>query len=378
MSGCIRELNEEKEFSLLSPYATKSKDSRGRLLPEEPCTVRTAFQRDIGRILYCEEFRRLRQKTQVFFNPRNDHISTRMEHVIYVAYIAKTIAVGLSLNTQLVEAIAMGHDIGHAPFGHSGERELNRCLVEMGSSLRFHHEAHGLRVVDCLSHRKEGVYGLNLSFEVRDGIISHCGETYQETELRPHRSKTEKDVQETVLHHDLPATLEGCVVRMADKIAYIGRDIEDAARSGLMSFDELPKKIKTELGRSNGEIINTLVTDLIENSQGQDRICLSKSRAEGIEALLRENVSRIYQSNKIRRYEMIVRDVIEGLFESFIRVASDPERLASLDEEPYRRFSRYLADYPEQEALVERKVVDYIAGMTDHYAYECFQSLYQI
>lgn len=378
MTDTIREFKEAFEKTSLSPYATLSAASRGRRHTEKDCTVRTVFERDAGRILYCPEFRRLRQKTQVFFNPRNDHICTRMEHVIYVSYIARTIGRALRLNIDLIEAIALGHDLGHAPFGHSGERELNSCLRKAGSPIRFQHELHSLRVVDLLAERKGRMCGLNLSFEVRDGIVSHCGEKYQETELYAKRGKTEGELIPGAERHEQPATLEGCVVRMADRIAYVGRDIEDAARSGIMSFEDIPSAIRSELGKNNGEIINSLVMDIIANSMDQDAILLSRERAESMEALLKENVGRIYRSDKIERYEVMARHMVQGLFDAFMKALDDPEKLDSLEEEPFRRFAKYLKGYPELRASRERKVTDYIAGMTDHFAAQNFQQIYQI
>lgn len=378
MTETIREFKEAFERTSLSTYAALSDESRGRNKEEKDCAVRTIYERDAGRILYCPEFRRLRQKTQVFFNPRNDHICTRMEHVISVSYIARTIGKALRLNIDLIEAIALGHDLGHAPFGHSGERELNSCLRKAGSPLRFQHELHSLRVVDLLAERNGKMSGLNLSFEVRDGIVSHCGEKYQETELYAKRGKTEADLIPGAERHELPSTLEGCVVRMADRIAYVGRDIEDAARSGIMSFEDIPAAIRSELGKNNGEIINSLVMDIIENSRDKDAILLSRERAESMEALLKENVGRIYRSDKIERYEVVVRHMVQGLFDAFLKSLEDPEKLESLEEEPFRRFVNYLKGYPDSKASDERKVTDYIAGMTDHFAALSFQQIYQI
>ena len=183
----------------LSSYAFHSKDSRGRRFPEEPCTVLSDFERDTGRIIYSHAFRRLRHKTQVFFNPQNDHICSRIEHVIYVNYVATTIARALNLNLDLVQAIALGHDIGHSPFGHSGEKTLNACVSKYDKTLYFQHEMQSLRVADLLAERsgRKGE-GLNLSFEVRDGIVSHCGETYSEYRLSPNRKKPTESI---LLHH---------------------------------------------------------------------------------------------------------------------------------------------------------------------------------
>ena len=368
-----REMKEKQER--LSPYAQPSSQSRGRRFPLEPCSVRTVYERDLGRIIYSTEFRRLRQKTQVFFNPRNDHICTRMEHVIYVSYIATTIGRALDLNVDLISAIAMGHDLGHAPFGHTGEAELRECLQDYDAGFTFNHEAHSLRVVDLLAQHKSR-HGLNLTFEVRDGIVSHCGEQYHEYVLVPNRDKTEEDLHIDIAKHPLPSTLEGCVVRMADKIAYVGRDIEDAVRAGIMSFEDIPDRIKTELGATNGEIINTQGTDIIRNSSGKDMIALSDANGEAMEELLKENTRRIYRSERINRYEIMTRNVVRGLFEAFIKAPYDPERDPATLEQAIRDFHDYIRQHPEPDTEHARLVADYIAGMTDHYAQKTFESLY--
>lgn len=369
-------LLKEKQEEALSPYAMRSRLSRGRVNDEDHCDVRTVYERDTGRIIYSLDFRRLRHKTQVFFDPQNDHICTRMEHVIYVNYIAKTIGRALSLNTDLIEAIALGHDLGHTPFGHSGESTLNRCLEESGTGLRFQHELHSLRVVDRLAARPSGP-GLNLTFEVRDGIASHCGETYGEYLLVPDRSKADDAIESTALSHGFPATLEGCVVRIADKVAYVGRDIEDAVRAGLMEFDDVPRAIQSSLGRTNGQIINTLVTDIIDNSIGRDQIMLSRDRGESMEELLRDNFERIYRSDKINRYEKMVSNVIEGLFDALVQAIRDPDRLASSDHRVYQAFWRYCQErvWPKTDHELQ-PVIDYIAGMSDSYASKCFEDIY--
>ncbi len=375
-----RKLKEQKERTSLSAFAMCSVDTRGRKRAETDCLVRTPYERDLGRILYSVDFRRLRQKTQVFFDPRNDHICTRMEHVLYVKYIAGTIGKALNLNVDLIEAIALGHDIGHTPFGHTGERELQACLEKYNAHFTFQHELHSLRVVDVLSRYKENEYGLNLTFEVRDGIVSHCGEKYQEYEIAPNRKKTEEELIPGAMQHKVPATLEGCVVRMADKIAYVGRDIEDGARAGLMNFSNLPLDLKTELGHTNGEIINTLVFDIIEHSYGQDKIVLSREKGQAMEELLNNNLRYIYKSDRIQRYDLTVRNIVQGLFELLVELAADPKALKKEAERNIilKNFSAYLEKHPEHEASVYRKVVDYIAGMTDHFAQECFKELFQI
>lgn len=370
-----RLLKEEQE-SQLSPFAMKSRDSRGRKRPEEHCNVRTVYERDTGRIIYSMDFRRLRHKTQVFFDPQNDHICTRMEHVIYVNYIANTIGRALGLNTDLIQAIALGHDLGHAPFGHTGERTLNNCLKKHAPDLFFQHELHSLRVVDQLAE-KSGQHGLNLTFEVRDGIVSHCGETYHEYVVVPDRLKKEEDLVRSARAHGAPATLEGSIVRMADKIAYVGRDIEDAARAGIMEFEDIPTAIRSTLGQSNGQIINTLVTDIVENSYKQDAVILSQERGDSMEELLKENVARIYRSEKIKRYEIMVQNVTEGLFEAFFQAAADPEKLAATENRALRGLSEYLRGHPgpDHEPIAQR-ITDYIAGMSDHYATKSFEAIY--
>jgi dGTPase len=369
-------LLKEKQELLLSPFATASGSSRGRRVPEEPCTVRTEYERDIGRIIYSMDFRRLRHKTQVFFDPQNDHICTRMEHVIYVNYVAKTIGRSLGLNTDLIEAIALGHDLGHAPFGHSGEKTLDDCLKRIDPGLYFQHEIHSLRVVDSLVARGQET-GLNLTFEVRDGIVSHCGEVYGEYRLAPDRAKEPANLVAAALSHGAPATLEGCVVRLADKIAYVGRDIEDAVRAGIMEFQDLPAAIRSSLGQTNSQIINSLVTDVVAHSLGRDEVGLSRERGESMEELLKENVELIYRSEKINRYENMVRNVIQGLFDALRRALADPEKMAASENRVFIGFARYLAErhYAAGESDLQ-KITDYIAGMTDPFATRCFEEIY--
>lgn len=371
----VRERKERSELELLSPFAAHAVKSRGRLKPDEPCAVRTAYERDTGRILYSMPFRRLRHKTQVFFNPQNDHVCTRMEHVLYVSYLAETIGGALGLNLDLIRAIALGHDVGHTPYGHAGEAALNNLLRSVDETLVFSHEQHGLRVVDLLSEHK-GRHGLNLTFEVRDGIASHCGEQYDEFALKPLRCKQESDLQAGSLCHDAPATLEGCVVRFSDRIAYVGRDIEDATRSGLLRFDELPLNLRSTLGRDNSEIVDTLVKDIINHSLEQDAVIMSESIGRALQRLIEINVERIYLAPRVKRYEIQVRNVLEGLFEYFLVLARDKQPCEmSL---PALAFYEYIDRHPEQDALPARIVTDYIAGMTDPYANRIFSTIYEL
>ena len=364
----------------LSPYAFRSKDSRGRRFHEEPCTVRSDFERDTGRIIYSQAFRRLRHKTQVFFNPQNDHICSRIEHVIYVNYIATTIARALNLNLDLVQAIALGHDIGHSPFGHSGEKTLDACVKNIDSSLFFQHELQSLRVADLLAIRSGRTgEGLNLSFEVRDGIVSHCGETYSEYRIYPDRNKaTDSILRKHNGHSQQPATLEGCVVRIADKIAYVGRDIEDAARAGILEFEDIPPAITSTLGSTNSQIIHTLVTDIIHNSLNEDGIILSDESGQAMEALLKENVQRIYQSDKIKKYEIRVKTTVEGLFDAMMNSLSDPQKALTSGNPVFTALADYRFVYPDPKAPAVQIVTDYIAGMTDSFANKCYESIYWV
>ncbi len=376
-----RKLREQQEASL-SPFAAKSINSFGRIVPEEKCPIRTDYERDGNRILYSMEFRRLRHKTQVFFNAKNDHICTRMEHVLNVGSIAVTIARTLNLNQDLTYAIALGHDLGHAPFGHSGERVLDKCMKKVNSTAGFQHELHSLRVVEKLATRisKEKIndnFGLNLTFEVKDGIVSHCGEKYNEYILRRDLNKTPSSLNNIKKRGELPFTLEACVVRLVDKIAYVGRDIEDAVRVKLMDMKDIPGDIRNELGHSNGEIINTLVRDLVENSYGTDCIQLSPAKGEALEKLINENVRLIYKADKITRYEKIAENTLEGLFDSLLQSLSDIEKLQFNDAKVYRMFYNFILDkcYDENDSDAQ-KVIDFIAGMTDSFAQSCFEEIY--
>lgn len=381
MSIVWREIREKQEEAL-SPFAAKSSLSKGRLFDEAKCPVRTDFERDSNRILYSIEFRRLRHKTQVFFNAKNDHICTRMEHVLNVGSIAVTIARTLNLNQDLTYAIALGHDLGHAPFGHSGEKVLDRCLKKINQDFSFQHELHSLRVVDRLASRisREKINekcGLNLTFEVRDGIACHCGERYNEYRLERDKSKTFETLREVRAGVQRPYTLEACIVRLVDKIAYVGRDIEDALRVNLIDIDDIPGDIKEELGHTNGEIINTLVCDIIENSYGRDCIQLSSEKGEALERLIKENVRLIYRADRIVRYEKTAENIMEGLFLNLLEVCADTEKLKNSDLKVHRKFYSFMEDIGYDESdTEEQKVIDFIAGMTDSFALNCFEEIY--
>jgi dGTPase len=376
-----RRLREQQENNL-SPFAAKSADSMGRLIYEEKCPIRTDYERDGNRILYSMDFRRLRHKTQVFFNAKNDHICTRMEHVLNVGSIANTIARTINMNQDLTYAIALGHDLGHAPFGHSGERVLDKCMKKVDGNACFQHELHSLRVVEKLATRisKEKIHescGLNLTFEVKDGIVSHCGEKYNEYSLKRDLTKTPESLNCISSRGADPFTLEACIVRLVDKIAYVGRDIEDAVRVKLMDVEDIPMAIRNELGRTNGEIINTLVCDIIENSYGTDCIQLSNAKGEALERLINENVRLIYKADKITRYEKIAENTLEGLFDNLLDKLDDIEKLQASDNKVYRMFYKYVIDkgYDKSESNAQ-KVIDFVAGMTDSFASSCFEEIY--
>ena len=327
-----REELEKREFEYLSPYAAKSAESRGRRLTEEKCSVRTDFQRDRDRIIHSKSFRRLMHKTQVFLAPEGDHFRTRLTHTIEVSQIARTIARALNLNEDLTEAIALGHDLGHTPFGHNGEDVLNS--VHPGG---FHHNLQSLRVVDVLeatSSRR----GMNLTAEVRDGIVNHTGS-------------------------GRPFTLEGQVVKISDRVAYINHDIDDALRSGVISMEDIPKTALELFGYSHRERINNMVTDLIKNSDGREEISQSPQFREELNKLRTFMFSHVYKSGRVKREEDLakVEVVISSLYNYFLR---DPSRLPD-----------DLRQVAEEDGANEA-VKDYIAGMTDRFALNIYTELF--
>lgn len=328
----MREDLEKREKEILSPMAAKSGESRGRAFPEDKCRIRTEFQRDRDRIIHSKSFRRLMHKTQVFLAPEGDHFRTRLTHTIEVSQIARTIARALNLNEDLTEAIALGHDLGHTPFGHNGEDVLNS--VHPGG---FHHNLQSLRVVDVLeatSSRR----GMNLTAEVRDGIVNHTGS-------------------------GRPFTLEGQVVQISDRVAYINHDIDDALRSGVISMEDIPKTALELFGYSHRERINNMVTDLIKNSDGRDEISQSPQFREELNKLRTFMFSHVYKSGRVKREEDLakVEVVISSLYNYFLR---DPSRLPD-----------DLRQVAEEDGVNEA-VKDYIAGMTDRFALNIYTELF--
>jgi len=337
----IRQFIEAREESL-SPHAAKSKLSQGRLRPEAPCPIRTAFQRDRDRILHTKAFRRLKHKTQVFIAPLGDHYVTRLTHTLEVSQIARTIARALNLNEDLTEAIALGHDLGHTPFGHVGEDVLNE-LYPPG----FRHNEQSLRVVDILEN--EG-HGLNLTWEVRDGILNH--------------SKT--GLETLVQSWGKANTLEGEVCKIADLVAYINHDIGDAVRAGIITEGELPLSAVKVLGLSHANRINTMVSDIIEYSwattgpgtQENPTVGMSPEVLKATDTLRKFLFERVYDIRSAQEESEKAREIIRLLYKYFTKHEEKlpPEYRLCSDE-------------------TERRVVDYIAGMTDHYALRVAEEL---
>ncbi|MBQ7542821.1 MAG: deoxyguanosinetriphosphate triphosphohydrolase [Clostridia bacterium] len=326
MDDRIRKKSCFLEHATLSPLAAFSDESRGRLKPEPECPVRTAFQRDRDRIIHCNSFRRLKHKTQVFLSPEGDHYRTRLTHTLEVAQIARTIARGLDLNEDLAEAISLGHDLGHTPFGHAGERALDAVC-----STGFHHYRQSLRVVDVLEKDGEG---LNLTYEVRNGIVCHTKGTEA-------------------------STLEGRVVRLADRIAYINHDIDDAVRAGVMRESDIPVRIRETLGQTKSARINHLVLSAIENSK--ETIALGSLDNSLFEELHDFMFRHVYTNPVCKSEESKAIDMIQWLFGFYME---KPENLP----EGYRKIM-------ERDGK-ERAVCDFVAGMSDRYAVKTFESYF--
>ncbi len=360
--------------------------TRGRRIEQAPDDFRTEFQRDVHRIIYSQSFRRLRHKTQVFYFPQNDHVSTRMDHVRFVASAARTVARCLGLNEDLAEAIGLAHDIGHAPFGHQGEVFLTQIFDEHNVLKdlmpKFSHEVYGLRVVDYIAKRDREKPGLNLTWEVRDGIVSHCGEDFKTCELSAGDKDKDLDNIKTRAEAGNPATLEGCIVRLIDKIAYAGKDVEDALEAKIIEEKNVPLRFQDELGTTNGQIIGTFVEDMIENSSGHDYIAISPEKGDLLHELIEFNNQYIYHSPGAERYKEQVGKTIKYLFGDLLKEIQRTARFQSEkypvrkvdDPVPtvYRVFQdfvtkdmkdSYSADDPDQ--LI---VLDFLAGMTDSFA----------
>lgn len=328
--------------------------------------IRGPYFRDQTAILHSMPFRRLKHKTQFFFTPENDHICTRMEHVLHVASISATICRGLGLNVDLAQAIALGHDLGHPPFGHTGERALNEISAELG----FMHELHSLRVVEKLA--RNGL-GLDLTYAVRDGILSHCGERFEQS-IEP--CTEYKELAKIKNRATYPVTYEGCVVRVSDKIAYLGRDLEDAVIAGLVDIDTLPETVACGLGRSNGEMIDVMVQDVIGWSQANGKIGFSPEVHRLMVELKEFNYQNIYFHKKLKSYGAYCQRIIRLLYNELSNIFEEKQlnfRAYAESEFPLeQRFGSYLEDmhllYEGEEWPKLQIIYDYIAGMTDQYA----------
>ncbi len=326
----IREQLEHLEHRHLNPLAAFSDQSKGRLVPEElqENDVRTCYQRDIDRIVHSKAFRRLMHKTQVFLSPEGDHYRTRMTHTLEVTRISRTITHTLGLNTDLAEAIAMGHDLGHTPFGHAGEVALSDCIGKP-----FRHNEQSLRVVDELEKNGKG---LNLTYEVRMGILGHTGE-------------------------HIPETLEGQIVRLSDRFAYVNHDIDDAVRAGILSDDDIPEAVSDVLGHGHSQRINTLVTDLILTSREAGKICQTPAVEKALLDLRSFMFERVYRNPIAKGEESKAKEMLQMLFEYYV---NHPEALPE-DFQPQLSFDG-----------MERTVCDYIAGMTDNYAVDKYTEIF--
>ena len=326
----LRQELERQEHLQLDKRAAFADESRGRLHPEEPRSedVRTVFQRDVDKIVHSKALRRLMHKTQVFLSPEGDHYRTRMTHTLEVSRIARTIAKGLNLNEDLAEAIAMGHDLGHTPFGHAGEVALTQAMGQP-----FRHNEQSLRVVDVLENGGEG---LNLTYEVRMGILGHTGDR-------------------------IPETLEGQIVRWADRFAYVNHDIDDAVRAGILENSDIPKAIARTLGNSHSQRINTLVCDAITASRESAAIALSPQVEEALHDLREFLFARVYRNPVAKGQEQKAKGMLQRMYEYYY---THPEALPE-DFQPQLSFEG-----------MERTVCDYIAGMTDNYAVDKYAELF--
>lgn len=326
MEMTVREQTQQIERQILSPFATLSKNSQGRKVPQEECPLRTCFQRDRDRIVHCKSFRRLKQKTQVFLSPEGDHYRTRLTHTLEVAQVARTIARALRLNEDLTEAIALGHDLGHTPFGHAGEHALNQLMPQ-----GFRHYQQSVRVVERLEKNGQG---LNLTYEVLDGILNHK------------RGNT-------------PKTKEGWVVQYADRIAYMNHDIEDAVRAGVFSASDLPEEVVRVLGDTKSARIKTLIADMV--AHGCEQIGFSPDIEQQYFALHRFMFKNVYENPYAKKEEYKVEKLIGELYHYFVQ---HPEKMP----QEYHNILR--------EEGCERAVGDYIAGMSDEYATRVFETLF--
>jgi len=328
--GCPREERLKLERQMLSPLASHAEQSKGRESYEPECDVRTCYQRDIDRITHSKTFRRLKHKTQVFLQPEGDHYRTRLTHTLEVARISRTIARALRLNEDLTEAIALGHDLGHTPFGHAGESALGEILKSEGG---FEHNRQSLRVVERLE--KDGK-GINLTYEVRNGIACHTGDAK-------------------------PETLEGCIVRIADRIAYVNHDLDDAIRAGVLCESDIPEEITCAFGLTNSERINSLTCDMVNESGKRSEIALSPQAGSVFDSFREFMFKTVYKNMKVKGEERKVFGILKGIYDYYLQ---SPGELPEF----YRRMSA-------QDGR-SRAVSDYVSGMTDKYAIHTYEKLF--
>ena len=324
----IRETFLERERSTLSPYAFLTANTRGRDFPQTPCDMRTEFQRDRDRIIHSQSFRRLMNKTQVFLAPKGDHYRTRLTHTLEVTQIARIIARSLRLNEDLTEAAALGHDLGHTPFGHSGEDAMQELY-----SKDFTHYKQSIRVVEKLENNGKG---LNLTWEVRDAIVNHTGKC-------------------------MASTLEGVIIKFADRIAYINHDIDDACRAGILSTEDIPKDLREILGETHSQRINTMVSSIVQNSIDRNEIRMSPEVQEATDRLRAFMFAEVYTNSVAKAQDGRAKEMIAQLFRYFVK---HPEGMPTL----YRNNIDHDG--------VERCVCDFISGMTDRYAIETYKELF--
>ncbi len=325
----IREQLELRETKILSKHATLSMNSKGREKEEKPCDIRPCFQRDRDRILYSKSFRRLKDKTQVFLSPEGDHYRTRLTHTLEVSQNARTLAKALKLNEELAEAIALGHDLGHTPFGHAGERALNRVCP-----LGFIHSEQSVRMVERIEKNGKG---LNLTYEVKDGMLNH------QTSGTPH-------------------TLEGKVVRLSDKIAYIHHDMDDAVRAGILKESDVPLRLRELLGDNPSDRLDTFIHDIVTNSTDKNDICMSEEIGNAVKEMRAFMFERVYTNPEAKKEEKKAETLIETLFEYFMKNSDEmPEEFKSL-----------LAEGEER----ARVVCDYVGAMSDRYAILLYDNIF--
>ena len=324
----IREELEEHEKQYLSPYAVKSVESKGRETEMEPCPLRTCFQRDRDRIIHCKAFRRMKHKTQVFLAPSGDHYRTRLTHTLEVSQIARTVARALRLNEDLTEAIALGHDLGHTPFGHEGERALNERYP-------FKHSIQSLRIVEKIENDGEG---LNLTWEVRDGIVNHSMSCKA-------------------------ATMEGRVVRLADKIAYMNHDMDDAMRAGILKEEDIPEAIREILGQSRRDRLDYLIKDMVSNSLNKDDIIMSEEAWDGFLQLQKFMFDNLYFHSACKSEEGKAHQMIVALYDNYL---AHPEQMPD-------EYLRLMERYGQS---LERTVCDYVSCMTDYYSVAVYKKLF--